>query len=135
MVISVTAWLGNNWGGKSGTLNKCFVTVGVSFLLADWEFPPDQQPPWEFLVLSVLELSLLVFNLFSGQLLVQFGDIVVPLCLVTGSCHRGSQVVFLPEALDLELATAVSRAVSEDGLRARQFARLLIDQPHVPVKT
>lgn len=59
MVISVTAWLGNNWGGKSGTLNKCFVTVGVSFLLADWEFPPDQQPPWEFLVLSVLELSLL----------------------------------------------------------------------------
>lgn len=75
------------------------------------------------------------FHLFSSQLLVQSGDVVIPLCLVAGSSHRGSQVVFLPEGLDLELSTAVSRAVGEDRLGAGQGIGLLIDQPHVPVKT
>lgn len=72
--------------------------------------------------------------LFSSELLVQFGHIIVPLRLVTGSRHRHSQVVLLPEVLDLELATAVTGAVGEHGLRARQGPRLFIDQPHVPVK-
>lgn len=81
---------------------------------------------------SSLESSL---NLLSGQLLVQFGDVVVPLCLVAGSRHGGSQVIFLPEALDLELAAAVSRAVGEDRLGAGQAAWLLVHQPHIPVQT
>lgn len=75
------------------------------------------------------------FRLFSGELLVEFGNVVVPLGLVAGSCHRGSQAVLLPEALDLELAAAVSRPVGEDGLGAGQAAWLLIHQPHVPVET
>ena len=75
----------------------------------EWEFPIDHQPLWEFLVLNARVKS---FHLFSGQLLVEFGDVVVPLGLVAGSRHRGSQVVFLPETLDLECAAAVSRAVS-----------------------
>lgn len=71
----------------------------------------------------------------SSKLLVQFGDVVVPRRLVTASRHRGSQVVFLPEGLDLELATAISRAIGEHFLGARQLAWLLVDQPYVPVKT
>lgn len=98
-----------------------------------WGFPTDQPPPREFLVLNAFRVE--SFDLFSGQLLVQFGDVVVPLGLVAGSSHRGSQVVFLPEALDLELAAAVSRAVSEDALGAGQAAWLLVHQPHVPVET
>lgn len=86
-------------------------------------------------IYSADRLSLFFFHLFSSQLLVQFGDIVIPLCLVAGSCHRGSQVVLLPEGLDLELSTAVSRAVGEDRFGAGQGAWLLIDQPHVPVET
>lgn len=84
---------------------------------------------------SCSRVETLVLKLFPSQLLIQFGDIVVPLCLITGSRHWCAQVVFLPEALDLELTTAVSRAVSEGGLRAGQVTWLLIHQPHVPVKT
>lgn len=73
--------------------------------------------------------------LFPGQLLVQSGHVVVPLGLVAGPGHRGPQVVFLPEALQLELATAVSGAVGEDGLGAGQAAGLLVHQPHIPVQT
>lgn len=62
------------------------------------------------------------FNLLSSQLLVQFGDVVIPLSLVTGSCHRGPQVVFLPEVLDLELSAVVSRSVGENGLSAGEAA-------------
>lgn len=86
-------------------------------------------------ICSVDRLSSFFFFLFSSQLLVQFGDVVIPLCLVAGSSHRGSQVVLLPEGLDLELSTAVSRAVGEDRLGAGQGTGLLIDQPHVPVET
>lgn len=127
--------------GKKNTIQwhtqkKCFVTVGVLLL---------------FLLLARMRISYRLaasagipsaerfrvksFDLFSGQLLVQFGDVVVPLGLVAGSRHRGSQVVFLPEALDLELAAAVSRAVGEDALGAGQAAWLLVHQPHVPVET
>lgn len=73
--------------------------------------------------------------LFTGQLLVQLGDVVVPLGLVAGSRHWSSQLVFLPELLDLEFATTVSGAIGEDGLGAGQAAGLLVDQPHVPVET
>ena len=73
--------------------------------------------------------------LFSSQLLVQFRDVIVPLGLVAGSRHWGSQVVLLPEALDLELASGVSGAVGEDGLGAGQAARLLVYQPHIPMET
>lgn len=73
--------------------------------------------------------------LLSGQLFVQFGDVVVPLGLVAGSRHRSVQVVFLPEGLDLELSSAVSGAVGEDLLGAGQAAGLLVHQPHVPVQT
>lgn len=115
----VTAWLGNNWGEKSVTC-KWFVQI-LSFSSCK----------------NGNSLCWTLWNhiLFSRQLFIQFGDIVVPLCLVTGSRYGGSQVVFLPECLDLELATAVCRTVSEDRLRARQVAWLLIDQPHIPVKT
>lgn len=74
------------------------------------------------------------FSLFSSKLLIQFGYIVVPLRLVTGSRHWHSQVVLLPEVLDVELAAAVTGAVGEHSLGARQSPRLFIDQPHVPVK-
>lgn len=72
--------------------------------------------------------------LFSSQLLVQFGHVVVPLGLVTGSRLRCSQVVLLPEGLDVELAAAVAGAVGKHGLGARQGPWLLVDQPHVPVE-
>lgn len=84
---------------------------------------------------SCSRVETLFLKLFPSQLLIQFGDIVVPLCLITGSCHRYAQVVFLPEVLDLELTTTVSGAVSKGGLRAGQVTWLLIHQPHVPVKT
>lgn len=79
------------------------------------------------------ELGSLPF-LFSSQLLVQFGHVVVPLGLVTGSRLWRSQVVLLPEGLDVELAAAVAGAVGEHGLGARQGPWLLVDQPHVPVE-
>lgn len=73
-------------------------------------------------------------RLFSCQLLVQFGDIVVPLCLVARSSYWGSQVVLLSEILDLELAATVPGAIGEDRLGAGQASWLFINQPHVPVE-
>lgn len=81
-------------------------------------------------------LKVLFFSfLLSCQLLIEFGDVVVPLSLVAGSCLWGSQFVLLPKALDLELATAISAPVGEHGLGAGDAAWLLIHQPHVPVET
>lgn len=74
-------------------------------------------------------------GLFPSQLFVQPGDVGVPLGLVACPCHRCSQFILPPEVLDLELCTAVPRAVGQGGLRAGQGTRLLIDQPHVPMKT
>lgn len=83
----------------------------------------------------MLEESQYFSGLFPSQLLVQLGDIGVPLGLVAGSGNWRSQLVLLPEVLDLKLCTVVPRAVGEGGLGAGQGARLLIDQPHVPMQT
>lgn len=139
-VILVSAWI--TWEGNSGkkilfggTLTKkelCYCW-GFFCLLQEWEHPTDQTSVG---IPSAERCKVESFlHLFSSQLLVQFGDVVVPLCLVAGPGHRGVQFVFLPEALDLELAAAVSAAVGEDGLRAGQTARLLVHHPHIPVET
>lgn len=114
--IIVTAWFGNR-GRKilfSGTQKKCFVTVGVFF--APCKNGISNKPAAFVGIPSAECFRVASFHLFSGQLLIQFGDVVVPLGLVAGSRHRSSQVVFLPEALDLKLATAVSRSVCKDSL-------------------
>lgn len=82
------------------------------------------------------EESLWQFSgLLPSQLLVQPGDVGVPLSLVAGPCHGCSQLILPPEILDLELCTAVRRAVGEGGLGAGQGTRLLVDQPHIPMET
>lgn len=83
-----------------------------------------------------LEESLCQFSgLFPSQLLIQPGDVGVPLGLVAGPGHGCSKVILHPEVPDLKFCTAVPRAVGEGGLGAGQGTRLLIDQPHVPMET
>jgi len=74
-------------------------------------------------------------GLLPRQLLIQLGDVVVPLRLVAEARDGRAQTVLLPEALDPELPPVVPTAVGEDGLGAGQRAGLLVDQPHVPVET
>lgn len=124
--------MGRQQWKSSGTLvSKCFVIVGVLRL----EIKDSYRPAASLGTLECRMLSSQCLILLSGQLLVQFGDVVVPLGLVAGSSHRGSQAVFLPEALDLESSAFVSGSVGEDGLGAGQTAWLLVRQPHIPVQT
>lgn len=71
---------------------------------------------------------------FPSQLLVQLGDVVVPLRLVAGACHGGPQPVLLPETLDLELSAVVPATVGEDGLTAGEAGSLLVHQPDIAME-
>lgn len=120
-VISVRAWVTHKGNSGKKILFSSTLTKEKSALLLLGYFCLSQGISTHtqyFTLLSWDLVETLRLFLFSSQLLVEFGDVVVPLCLVAGPGYGGLQLVFLPEILDLELPAAISGAVGEDGLAA-----------------
>lgn len=71
----------------------------------------------------------------SRQLLVEFRHVIVPLGLIARASDRRGQLVLPAERGDLELPTAVSRAVSQKSFVTGELPWLLVHQPHVTMQT
>lgn len=65
----------------------------------------------------------------------QYGHIVVVLCLVEGACHRVAQLMMLGKARDMELGTIVPRPVANAWPVELQHARLLVQQEHITMQS
>lgn len=69
------------------------------------------------------------------KLLVEFGNIVVPLGLEKVPSNRLSQIVLLSKFPNGKLPTVVPRTVRESLLSKVDLSRLLVDQKDVAMKT
>jgi hypothetical protein len=90
-----------------------------------------------------LEVAALIQNqenaciscLFATELLIELGDIIIPLSLVQVSSDRVAKVVLLGEVTDGKSSTVVSGAVGKTRLIKSQLSSLLVDQENVSVQT
>lgn len=71
----------------------------------------------------------------GAKLLIQLGDIIIPLGLVAISSNRGSQTILLAESRQFKTSSVVTTAVSQNSLITFQWLLLLIHQPDITMET